>query len=103
MTSDAKTFIGLVALALIGAIAWRYLLGAPTADITVAASDDMVSNIPSPRDMASGPAYLVYNQPWFFAPPVYNMLPSVTAGQIGHQVGTTEQMIPLQNGNCVNC
>jgi hypothetical protein len=33
-----------------------------------------------------GPAYLLYNQPWMFSPPVGNIMPSVTAGQAGQMI-----------------
>lgn len=38
-------------------------------------------------DNASGPAYLTYNTPWAFSPPVQNFLPKTTAGQIGEVAG----------------
>ena len=39
----------------------------------------------SPRGQ-NGPAYLTYNTPWAFAPPVANFMPTMTSGQVGQTV-----------------
>jgi len=40
-----------------------------------------MSLTPNNASVVSGPAYMTYNAPWFFSPPVGNFLPSITAGQ----------------------
>jgi hypothetical protein len=49
---------------------------------------DMIgeSFTPFNTNMTRGPAYLMYNQPWAFAPPVGNVLPTITIGQQGQTV-----------------
>jgi hypothetical protein len=50
---------------------------------------------------AEGPSYLLYNQPWFFVPPVGNFMPQQTAGQAGQTLALT----PAQQSTavCTTC
>jgi hypothetical protein len=50
--------------------------------------DTQTSTTPVNSSVTAGPDYLMYNQPYFFAPPVQNFLPTTVA--------------PLQGGASVN-
>lgn len=72
-------------------IIWNYLPAQATA-AEIPADDiggdvQMEFNVPTPRNTSLGPAYLVANSPFMFSPPVQNILPTITAGQIGEVAG----------------
>jgi hypothetical protein len=61
--------------------------------------NSQTSSTPVNASVVSGPDYLMYNQPFFFAPPVQNFLPSTTApGQAGAQVNAATPF-----GACNSC
>lgn len=100
MTRDEKVFLGL-ALAALAAIV---IFQRPQ---TVAAREyvdpiDRVGNSLTPRNdsVVKGPEYMTYNQPWFFAPPIGNFLPSITAG-LGSQ--TVNQPTDFVDPNDCGC
>lgn len=80
-------FVVIVALASI--VIWE--LNKPnTVDVTAADPDipfDASDSIILTPNNASGPAYLTYNTPWAFLPPVQNFLPQTTSGQVGEVAG----------------
>lgn len=48
---------------------------------------------------SSGTDYLTYNTPWAFAPPVQNVLPTTTIGQVGQVAGQG----PSPESSCFTC
>lgn len=88
MTTEEKVMIGVALAALLAVVAFSQFppsgVYKPGEDVEAEnMSDIYMSNTPQTADMTAGPAYLMYNQPWAFAPPVANILPTRSMGQIG--------------------
>ena len=85
MSKDEKIIIAVAVLLITVVIIWRKpIIAAVTGDTSdeVTPYDSVgVSQILTPESASRGLSYLSYNQPWAFAPPVGNFLPSITAGQ----------------------
>lgn len=65
-------------------------------EVTTAIADDpMLSNVQTPGNATNGPAYLLFNSPYAFSPPVQNFLPRTSSGQVGQVVDT--------NTGCQTC
>lgn len=89
MTKDEKIILVVVALLIMAVIIWRKpIVAAITGDDEPMPQVDEigVSQTPNKRDMKNVRAYLSYNLPYAFSPPVGNFLPSQTAGQVGQTV-----------------
>lgn len=82
MSKDEKIILVVTALLIMVVIIWRKPIVAAIVGETIPAADMVgVSQTPENTSLVKGPSYLMYNQPWAFAPPVGNFLPSITAGQ----------------------
>jgi hypothetical protein len=86
MTKEEKILLG---LALVGLVAIVIFQRPQLTTVPALANSDPVSEIglsmtPANDSVVQGRQYLTYNAPFFFAPPVSNFLPSITAG-IGSQ------------------
>jgi len=91
MTKDEKILIAVSALIVVVVIIWRKpIVAVVTGDYTeVNPADSIgVSQTTQNSSLTRGPAYLMYNQPYAFSPPVGNFLPSITAGQVGQTVNS---------------
>lgn len=89
MTKDEKITLAVVGLLIMAVIIWRKPIVAVITgeDEPEPQVDEIgVSQTPDKRDMRNVRAYLSYNLPYAFAPPVGNFLPSITAGQVGQTV-----------------
>jgi len=51
-----------------------------TAGSTAPIADNLTSAV-DPEDLSSGPSYFIANQPYYFAPPVGNMMPLAAASR----------------------
>ena len=80
MTKEEKILLGLTIAALVAVVIYQR-----KPDMIVPVNDPVVelgkSITPRNDSVVTGPEYLTYNSPWFFAPPIGNFLPSTTAGQ----------------------
>lgn len=87
MTKEEKIILGLALVALVGIVVFQY----PKTETIVAAVEmprDPLGTVgesltPTNTGVGKTPAYLGYNLPWAFSPPVSNVLPSQTVGQVG--------------------
>jgi hypothetical protein len=81
MGNGEKIFLGLLGVILIAVLFYEFAGGAPAMAATPADTDEL-PNVAGPYggSLTSGPAYLLYNAPYAFAPPVNNFLPAVTSG-----------------------
>lgn len=95
MTQEETTFVGIAVLALAALVI--YDVRSKNAAVTT----DAPPLDPIQAMQTSGPQYLLYNQPWAFSPPVGNVLPSVTAGQIGQVAG--QGPTPTSQATCNTC
>lgn len=71
--------VGVSILVLVlGALLWlarRHPAIAPTTAGSTPPIADNLSNAVDPEDLSAGPSYFIANQPYYFAPPVGNMMP----------------------------
>ena len=87
-----KTFVVLALLAV--ATIWLWKMGVVQNVVTDVASgstentDPNISTAPTPSNQ-SGLDYLLYNQPWYFGPPVQNVMPYLTNGLAGQNPDQT--------------
>lgn len=89
MEKDEKILLVFAGAALVAVILWKATgnmrlpnaLDLETGGMPIQAAG--VSQDPTPQGAAVGPLYLTYNAPWAFAPPVGNIVPTATSGQIG--------------------
>lgn len=58
---------------------------------------------PANSSMTKGPAYLTYNAPFMFAPPISNFLPSITAGQGSQTVNQPTDFVDLETAATCGC
>jgi hypothetical protein len=76
-------FLALVVAALVAVILFKGRNPFATPRTTTIVGDSVT---PDNTSFVSGPAYLMYNQPWYFGPEIAPFLPTLTAGAAG-QVG----------------
>lgn len=82
MSKDEKIILVITALLIMAVIIWRKPIVEAIVGETIPPVDLVgLSQTPNNSTLTKGPSYLMYNQPWAFAPPVGNFLPSITAGQ----------------------
>lgn len=84
MTKDEKIIIAVSALLVMTVIIWRKPIVAVVTGEALPTNPNNevgVSQTPANSSLVKGPSYLMYNQPYAFAPPIGNFLPSITAGQ----------------------
>jgi hypothetical protein len=95
-----KTFIIIVVIA-VAALAIFKIGSAPQNALPAkSANDPNVSNIPTPGN-ASGLDYLTYNTPWYFSPPVANVMPWITKGNANENAAdTVVQNASYYDGSC---
>lgn len=85
MGNSEKVFLALMGVALVAVILWRDKLPAIFNGPDVVVTPDSVDNSGNAMS-ATGPSWLVYNQPYMFNAAMGNVLPTRSIGQVG-QVG----------------
>lgn len=95
MTREETTFVGIALLGLAALVIYDVRTK------NAVATPDAPTLDPLQAMQSTGPAYLIYNQPWAFSPPVGNVLPAVTSGQAGQVAG--QGPTPTSPATCNTC
>lgn len=97
MERREQVFIGVSFVALVALV----LYDMRTKAMDAAAAASPIASNPMAAATAEGPSYLLYNQPWFFSPPVGNFMPQQTVGQAGQTAAFTPA--PTSQATCAGC
>jgi len=98
MERSEQVFIGVAFVALVALV----ILDLRSKAAITPTEATQPTNNPLAMATQEGPAYLLYNQPWMFSPPVGNIMPSVTVGQAGQIVN--QSPAPTSPGQiCSTC
>lgn len=74
MQFNEKVFLGVMVVAIAALILWR------NNPLTASPVTELDSMNETNANLVKGPAYLMYNQPWYFGPDVAPFMPMLTAG-----------------------
>ena len=107
MDKQEKNLLGLAIAALAAVVIFQRRpavaeVSPPQAD-TVPVIQVGDSFTPANSSMVKGPAYLTYNAPFMFAPPISNFLPSITAGQGSQTVNQPTDFVDLETAQTCGC
>jgi len=74
MSRSEYTFLALLALGLVALVIWKGKAVLPDAPVVTVGE----SLTPANSNFTKGPAYTMYNQPWYFGPDVAPFLPRLS-------------------------
>lgn len=109
MTREEKILLGLAIVALAAIVIFQRSPRAidPGGGGEAASADPVIvvgdSFTPANSSVTKGPAYLMYNAPFMFAPPISNFLPSITAGQGSQTVNQPTDFVDLETAQTCGC
>src|SRR5882762_7460488 len=73
-----------ILVAILGLLLWISRRQPDIAPTTAGSTPPIADNLSAavdPEDLSSGPSYFIANQPYYFAPPVGNMMPVAAASR----------------------